>query len=195
MNKIVFLSFCVILGAAALVHAQQDQEEPEGFVFILGPRMGVSWTITSPEQFSSSVKSGLPFGTTGNYFPVNSVFAVTTEQRILLGETKSHFAFQEVLSIGGLEQSLFLPGLSLLIGYRDFTGFEIGAGPTLSLSGVGVVVAIGWTFNFKGVYVPIDINWVLPNPNSNSLGTVGMTTGFNFKFAREERKRTPVAPQ
>jgi len=111
------------------------------------------------------------------------------EQRILLGETKSHFVFQEVFSAAGLEQSILIPSFSLLIGYRDFSGFELGAGPCVSVSGVGVVVAIGWTFSFKGVYVPLDVNWVLPSRNDNSMDTVSLTTGFNFQVRRAERKR------
>ena len=93
---------------------------------------------------------------TGEYFPVNSVFAVAMEQRNLLGDTQSHFAFREVLSVAGLEQSVVIPCFSLLIGYRDSSGFEIGAGPHVSASRVGVVVAVGWTFKLKGLYVPLD---------------------------------------
>lgn len=186
MKKIVVLAVCAILGTAVLVHAQEELEEPAGFVFVLGPRLGVTWTIMSPEDFSQALRTALPWFT-GNYFPVNSLFGVSIEQRILLGNTKSHFAFQEVISIAGLEQSILIPSLSVLIGYRDYSGFELGAGPRLSLSGVGVIVAIGWTFKYQGVNVPVDLHYVLPNGSGMSMGTLGLTTGFNFTRRKEQK--------
>jgi hypothetical protein len=77
MKKIVFLVFCVLLGTGALVHAQEEQEGPEGFVFILGPRLGVSYAIMAPEDYSSALKSALPLSSAADYYPVNSLFAVT----------------------------------------------------------------------------------------------------------------------
>lgn len=188
MMRIVLVVFCGILGTATLVHADQEQEEPPRFAFVLGPRIGVSWTIMTPEDFSNYLRRSLPWFT-GNYIPVNTLFGVTMEQRILLGETKSHFALREVLSVAGLEQSIVIPSLSILIGYRSYSGFEIGVGPRASLSGAGVVAAIGWAFHLSGAEVPLDISWVLPGGTKKSMGTVGLTTGFNLQLRREKRKR------
>jgi len=159
-----------------------DEEGPAGFLFVVGPRLGVSYTVTTSEGFTDAVNELFPSGT---YVPVNTLFGVMAEQRILLGETRSHFAFQEVILVAGLEQSIALPAASLMIGYRDYSGFEIGAGPNLSLRGLGVVVAIGWTINARGVYIPIDVSCVLPS--QQNAARIALTTGFNFVTRRSSR--------
>jgi hypothetical protein len=160
-----------------------DGEGPEAFSIIVGPRVGVSGTIAVPEVFSSSVSALYPSGT---YFPVLTLFGLTVEQRILLGSTRSHFAFQEVVLVGGLEQGIALPEGAVLIGYRDYSGFEIGIGPILHLAGVGVVAAAGYTFSFKGMFVPVDLSVIIPN--AGRPASVALTTGFNFQISRRESK-------
>jgi hypothetical protein len=182
MKKILLCAIMMVFLAAPFILAQ-DQEGPAGVVWILGPRVGACYTVTKPEDFDKGVHKIYPWST-GTYFPLNSLFCVTLEQRILLGETKSHFAFQEVLSLAGLEQNFALPSLSVMVGYRDYSGLEFGIGPILSFQGVGVQAGLGWTFSFKGVNIPLDINYILPNPNG--VGTFGVTTGFNFKISRNE---------
>lgn len=44
--------------------------------------------------------------------------------------------------IGGVEQGLFLPSLTFAVGLRTKNGFEFGAGPNISLAGVGLALAI-----------------------------------------------------
>jgi hypothetical protein len=162
-----------------------EDERPEAFSLIIGPRIGGSYVLETPESFTSSVSSLY----SGNYFPAVTLFGVTVEERILLGQTKSHFAFQEVLLIGGLEQGIALPEGAFLIGYRDFSGFELGVGPILHIGGIGVVAAIGWTFSFRGAFIPVDISFVFPN--ADRPPSISVTTGFNFQVSRSEN----LAPQ
>jgi len=176
MKKQTIIALVVLLLTLPVVSAFADEpERPPDFVLIIGPRVGVSYNLTTPADFSVTVMELFPVGT---YFPVNSLFGIICEQRILLGQTDSHFAFQEVVLVAGLEQSIALPTASLLIGYRDASGFEIGFGPSVTLSGIGVVVAIGYTLGFSGVYVPIDVSCVLPN--AQQPASFALTTGFNF---------------
>lgn len=163
--------------------SQNSAGKPAGFEFILGPRVGVNYINTTPEEFSEEV--GKTFEQ-GEYYPVTSLFGLSLEQRILLGQTKSHFAFQEVIMVGGLEQSIALPSISILIAYRGATGFEFGAGATFSMSGVGVIAAVGWTFSFSGVYIPLDISVIIPNKNRPM--SIAMTTGFNFRVGGNNKE-------
>ena len=183
MRRVLLVFVCALIAAVLVV---AEQEGPAGFQVIVGPRIGVSYYITTPEMFTESI-SDLYVFPSGNYFPVTTLFGVMAEQRILLGETRSHFAFQEVLLIGGLEQAIGLPSLSVLIGYRDASGLEIGAGPTLSLSGLGVVTAIGWTISTSGVYIPVNLSLVLPSQQRPA--GVALTTGFNFVVRRSSPHR------
>jgi hypothetical protein len=166
---------------AALPVVAQEEGGPAAFEFVVGPRLGVAYYITTVEEFSGVVAELYP---EGEYFPVYTMFGITLEQRIRLGNTRSHFAFQELVLVGGLEQSVALPMAALLIGYRDWSGFEAGMGPMLNLTGVGVVVAVGWTLSFNGVFVPLDLSLVLPS--SRRAAGLGFTTGFNFKVRRKE---------
>jgi len=170
----------VALFLAVSVFAE-DLEGPEAFSLIVGPRIGGSYIMDTPENFTSSVHSVYP---SGSYFPAVTLFGITVEQRILLGQTKSHFAFQEVVLLGGLEQGIALPEGALLIGYRDYSGFEIGIGPILQLAGIGVVAAAGFTFSFQGMYVPVDVSFIIPNAGRKA--SIALTTGFNFQISRRQ---------
>ena len=179
MKQYMFLLLgLLVLTTVPLV--AQDEEGPAGFEFIVGPRLGVSYVFTTPEDFTDRVTELFPGA---EYFPIYTLFGVNIEQRILLGNTSSHFAFQEMVLVGGLEQSMALPIGALLIGYRDASGFEFGMGPLINFAGVGVVFAIGWTISIQGVYVPIDISITLPN-RERPAG-ISLTTGFNFKVRRK----------
>lgn len=170
---------------AASVFADDAEEGPAAFSFVFGPRIGGAYVVDTPENFSSGINKLYP----GDYFPAVTLFGITLEQRILLGQTRSHFAFQEVLLIGGLEQGIALPEGAFLIGYRDYSGFEFGIGPILHVGGISVVAALGWTFSFRGAYVPIDVSLIIPNKERPA--SVSITTGFNFQVSRRERQESP----
>ncbi len=182
MRKLAITAIALGLSVCAFA---QEPEGPEAFSLIFGPRLGVSGFYPT-DGFKSSVNKLFPGK---EYFPAVSLFGITVEQRILLGQTRSHFAFQEVVLVGGLEQGIALPEAAVLIGYRDYSGFEIGAGPILQLEGIGVVVAIGYTLSFKGMYVPVDLSLIIPN--SDRPASIALTPGFNFQVG----KREPEQPQ
>jgi len=173
---LLVLMASAVLGVSA--YSTEEDVLPD-FEFILGPRVGVKYLNMSQEDFSEEVSK---LANEGDYYPVVSLFGASLEQRILLGSTRSHFSIQEVALVGGLEQSIAIPSLLLLIGYRAGVGFEFGAGTLIGPSGAGVLLAVGWTFAFSDVFVPVDISVTLPN-NNIPLG-VAITTGFNFRIYR-----------
>ncbi|HUX40539.1 MAG TPA: hypothetical protein VMV83_05155 [Rectinemataceae bacterium] len=179
--KTVVLAFVFVLALPLAISAQDETNEPEGFNFIIGPRIGYSYAFMSQADFSSLVGQVFP---AGSYSPATTVFGLSLEQRILLGQTRSHFAFQEVLAIHGLEQSIALPVLAALIGYRDGSGIEAGIGPMLSANGISVLAAFGYTFSFKGVYIPVDLSMTIPNSKSATL--LSVTSGFNFIIEKKK---------
>jgi hypothetical protein len=153
---------------------------------VYGPRVGVTYIVADPEKFDESVQGVFPDGDR-EYFPIITQFGLNVEQRIRLGNTQSHFAFQEVLLLGGLDQNIVIPSLSLLIGFRSHVGLEFGLGPNVSMTrssdepgiGLSVVYAAGWTFSFEDVFVPVNIA-VVPTPSDKSP-RITLLTGFNFK--------------
>jgi len=177
---------CVLFAVLASAMYAAESQGPAGFFMVLGPRIGGSYVMDTPESFTSSVRALYP---TGSYFPAFTLFGVMIEQRILLGQTRSHFAFQEEILVGGLEQGIALPEAAVLIGYRDFQGFEFGTGPIVSLAGVSVIVAIGWTFSYRGVFVPVDLSFIIPS--ATRPAAIGLTTGFNFQISGVEESPPP----
>ena len=182
----ILLLFLVLLFlGASNIAAQNNNEKPE-IDFIFGPRVGFSWVIVDTETFNAVVQNIFP-DSEQTYRPFFTQFGLNLEQRIRLGDTKSHFALQEVLLFGGLDQNVIFPFFSFLMGFRSFTGLEFGIGPNISFSSlsgsfrisISVVYAVGWTFTFQNVYVPVNIA-VVPTPRDNHP-RLTFLTGFNFK--------------
>ena len=144
---------------------------------VFGPRVGFSYVFMESEAFTNSINE-IPWYNGESYFPFTSQFGISIEQRIPLGTTKSHFAFQEVITVGGIDQSIALPTAAVLVGWRADFGLECGIGPMWSLSGFGVIYAAGWTFSYHGVYVPVNVVFVPDFSSGNH--SVSIYTGFNF---------------
>ena len=155
------------------------------FELILGPRVGSSYIFSNWETFNDTMQEMFP-DSRRKYIPLITQFGLNVEQRIQLGATDSHFVFQEILVIGGLDQNLIVPSLNALIGFRSHAGLEIGLGPNLSLGvdngnpslAVSVLYAIGWTFSFSDVHIPVNIA-IVPTP-ADGHPRLTVITGFNF---------------
>ena len=90
-----------------------------------------------------------------------------------------------VVLVGGMEQGMFLPSVSSLVGMRTGSGFEVVGGPNLSLSGIGMVFTIGKNFQSGNLNFPVNIAFV-PGKSSawgNDAPTgarISLTLGFNM---------------
>jgi hypothetical protein len=164
----------------------QEKEESKRLEIVFGPRVGVNYIVVDPEDYNAAIQKVFP-DPDRRYFPILTLFGLNLEQRIRLGNTQSHFAFQEVLTVGGLDQNIIVPGLAVLIGFRSRMGLEVGLGPIANLKittegvgiGISVVYSVGWTFSFEDVFVPVDLALV-PTP-SDGNPRISLLTGFNFK--------------
>ena len=79
-----------------------------------------------------------------------------------------------VVLVGGMEQGFFLPSASSLVGVRTGSGFEVVGGPNLSLSGIGMVFAVGKNFQSGNLNFPVNIAFV---PGKSSAWGDGDPTG------------------
>ncbi|MBN1686890.1 MAG: hypothetical protein JW852_09565 [Spirochaetales bacterium] len=182
MNKRLWILMATVLLCGLARAGASDRLE-----MIIGPRVGATYIFANWEAFDTLMQQIFP-DPERNYTPLITQFGVNVEQRIRLGETQSHFAFQEVLVLGGLDQNFMLPSLSTLIGFRSHTGLEFGLGPNFTISSHGgrakfamsVVYAVGWTFAFQGVYVPVNIA-IVPTPKDGHIRLTAMS-GFNFNM-------------
>lgn len=133
-----------------------------------GPRFGVAY-LTRGSQTARN--AGKPFS------PLTSLFGWQFEHPFDLGAEAPTLVTELVLLAGGLEQNVFLPSATWLVGLRRTNGFEFGAGPTLTASGSQIAFAAGITEKLGSVNVPVNVA-VSPARVGVSLS---LTAGFNMR--------------
>lgn len=130
-----------------------------------------SQTATAPADKPLSL-SGPRFGVT--FLSDSIITKLREENDIAVGSAVSQFGWQFekqfrttedgptlvtewVVLVGGVEQSVFLPSVSWLLGMRTRSGVEFGVGPNLTPVGAALVIAAGRTFHVGGVNVPVNL--------------------------------------
>jgi len=85
-----------------------------------------------------------------------------------------------VVVVGGMEQGMFLPAVSSLVGIRTGNGMEAAVGPNISLSGIGMVFTLGKNFRSGDLNFPVNIAFV-PG-KSSAWGDGGEPTGARISL-------------
>jgi hypothetical protein len=152
-----------------------------------GPRLGCTFLGPGTSSEYITDKGGVP---------IVSQFGWQFETRIFTSTSGISGLVEFVPLIGGFEQGFFLPSGSLLFGLRGKGGTEFGAGPNVSLSGLGMVFAFGTSFHIDDIYFPVNIalvpsvpkNEIRVDVNGNrtvhKIGTgmrVSLLVGFNTR--------------
>jgi hypothetical protein len=179
----------ILFMVGANVLAQSDEEVVRNEI-LWGAVVGITYVAAIQEDFNRKIQEMYP-DDERNYYPLLTQFGINFEQRIRLGSTKSHFAFQEVFTVGGIDQGIALPFFNFLVGFKSHKGLQFGLGPDfvarwtkeeLELA-VSVVYAVGWTFSFYGAYVPVSLA-VVPTPDDGHP-RFSLISGFNFILNRK----------
>jgi hypothetical protein len=79
--------------------------------------------------------------------------------------------------VGGVEQGLFIPSISGLLGVRGPGGFEFGLGPNVTPLGSNIVLALGTSFRSNGINFPVNLA-VVPG---NGGARISLLIGFNSR--------------
>lgn len=79
--------------------------------------------------------------------------------------------------VGGVEQGLFIPSVSGLLGVRGPGGFEFGLGPNVTPLGSNIVLALGTSFRSNGINFPVNLA-VVPG---NGGARISLLVGFNSR--------------
>lgn len=128
--------------------SRKPQTFPDDRLRFSGPRIGV--TIIGDGWAADELRKR---GKT----PFITQFGWQFETRIFTLQDGTSGLFEFVPLIGGIEQGMFLPSLSALMGIRGKKGAEFAFGPNLSLTGAGMVIAVGTSFHTENVYFPINL--------------------------------------
>jgi hypothetical protein len=127
-----------------------------------GPRVGVTYITpgTSADYLNNEGKQ-----------PVITQFGWQFEGRLFTVDGNTQGLIEFIPLIGGVEQGLFIPSASLLLGVRSGrkNAFEFAIGPNLSASRdyrgdatvqPGVVIAIGTSFNKGNINFPVNLAFI-----------------------------------
>ncbi|MBK0404352.1 hypothetical protein I5M27_15245 [Adhaeribacter sp. BT258] len=99
------------------------------------------------------------------------------ETQIFMSDRGTSGLLELIPLIGGLEQGLFLPSISGIIGLRGKSGFEVGVGPNVSLAGAGLVFATGATIKSGNMNYPLNFAFV----PSKEGARYSFMVGFNYR--------------
>ena len=168
---------------------------------LAGPRLGFTFISAGPiadvlnEGFDNDIEMN---GSTGSAF--TTLYGWQWESRFADGRGQVVGIVEWIVLVGGMEKGMFLPSASSIIGARMDNGLEFGVGPNLSLSGIGMVLGVGYNFKSGNLNLPINIS-IIPgrgmtdeihhyDPNGDNhweeeyeynTGTrVAITLGFNM---------------
>ena len=158
----------------------EDSPQPYGPRRLGGPRTGL--TLLSQETvrkineaFDGCYDSPCDTPRLSESVPVVTQFGWQFENRMFQTESGLTGVTEWVLLVGGAEQGLFLPSLTLLAGIRAPSGFEFGVGPNLSLSGAAYAVGVGMNNEIGEISIPVNLAVVLGQDGPRTSLLVGFT--------------------
>ncbi len=174
-TKMIFvLAFSSVwsIGYAQEIPVVRDRETPIVEPLRLsGPRVGVTY-VPNISQYNL----GETFNdSTLNPSPWVSQFGWQFEWNYFETIGGSAGLFEVIPLIGGLDQGVIIPSLNLLTGYRDASGFEIGAGPNLNMINSGFTLAIGYNIKSKHMNFPLNFAFTRSREGIRTTLLVGFT--------------------
>ena len=160
--KKLLLTFTIAVGFTISSYAQVES--------LAGPRLGVVAITPGITADMINTKFDLDIdqdviGETGNAFV--TLYGWQWESRFADGGDVTGIV-EWIALIGGMEQGLFLPSISSLVGARMSSGLEFAAGPNLSLSGIGMVFGVGYNIKSGSLNIPVNIAFVPSLEKQNS---------------------------
>ena len=158
--------------AALAVPDQLEAQQPGELVRRLGrtgPRFGVTWMS---QGLVDTIQSKYNL----DVLPVMTQFGWQFESQFASLESGPVALNEWVLLVGGLDQGLFLPSLTWLVGVRTQGGFEFGVGPNATPATVALAMSAGYTFKSGALAVPVNVAFV---PSRFGM-RASVMTGFNL---------------
>jgi hypothetical protein len=151
-----------------------------------GPRFGTTFItkgstadyLNDGINFNEDENGG--FGNTGTAFTTQ--YGWQWETRFADGGENFIGIVEWVALIAGLEKGRFFPSASSLIGVRTIKGFEFALGPNFSLSGVGLVFALGYNFKSGNLNIPINLAFLPGLKKEGSYTDVISNERFEYDY-------------
>jgi hypothetical protein len=170
MYRRVLAALCFV--SAAMVPSALEGQQPGELVRQLnrsGPRFGVTWL---GGEIADTISDRLNV----DIQPVITQFGWQYERQFASLEGGPAALNEWILLIGGLDQGVFLPSLTWLVGVRMPNQFEFGVGPNATPAGVALAISSGMTFRKGALNIPVNLALV---PSRYGM-RVSVLTGFNL---------------
>ena len=136
-----------------------------------GPRIGFSYM---PDSMIEKVKKD-----SSQQVELSNVMTQIgwqLEKKLVTTENGLSFLLDIVPLIGGLDQNIFIPSLTTVMGVRTTKGYEFHVGPNFTPSGTTFAYVVGMSFTYGAVNVPVNLA-VFPTKYGNRYSFV---TGANW---------------
>jgi hypothetical protein len=135
-----------------------------------GPRLGFSF-------LSQEIRNNAKKEENIDLPPIISQFGWHSEMSFNIPESPITPLTEFIVLVGGVEQEVFIPSLTAVIGFRTKkTGFELAMGPNISASGTALTIGLGKTLEFGKLEVPVNVAFV----PSKSGFRMTFLTGFRL---------------
>jgi hypothetical protein len=138
-----------LVGLALCAPALAQTPVPTKPLSLSGPRFGV--TVLSDSIVDKLQDEDISIS------PVITQFGWQFEKQFNTSANGTSLVTEWVLLAGGVEQGVFLPSVSWLVGARTRSGLEFGIGPNLSVAGAALAATAGMTFHAGGLNIPVNL--------------------------------------
>ncbi len=152
----------------------------------------------TPAQNSHSMRNGFRMG----YGYISNEHNLRSPHLFLIGYENTHtfsasgplkiLALSNI-SIAGINQGLFIPTGSLILGYQLYDRLQLGVGPIASITAIteetpnwrlNMLLAAGYTLDLDGFHLPLHIGFV---PDIDNRWRIYATTGFSWSVGLKPR--------
>ena len=151
---------------------------------LAGPRLGLTFIGAGP--VADFLHDGFDFdddrdgkhGSTGPAFTTQ--YGWQWESRFADGGGNVVGIVEWIVLVAGMEQGMFLPSATSVIGARTANGLEFGVGPNLSLSGIGMVFGVGYNFKSGSLNLPVNLVFMPGRKLSGNINNYNEDTGVEY---------------
>jgi len=162
------MSAACLLSTAVVAQTTSEDEVTFSQRNLGGPRLGITLIPGNGE-----LKQELRDKQMGSTL---SQFGWQFEYQVIPDGGGPSFVVQFVPLVAGVEYGALIPSASLALGVRMPSGVEFGLGPNMLIGGTNgistaLVVAIGKSFNYGGVSIPLDLVYAT-NPDGNRISII-----------------------
>ncbi len=159
-RNIVWIALSIIMLGSLNTTAQEYDPNSQSSkkaepIHLSGPRVGLTYLHNFHP--SETTRNNLGWSEDTPIPQTITQFGWHFEWNYFQTETGNQGLIQVLPLVGGFDQGLFLPSVSVLTGFRMNSGWEVGFGPTAGITSIGFVYAMGYTFKSGEMNIPINL--------------------------------------